>query len=140
MPRKKKIVLPLETVIASAHNLAMAQHFDLITPEIFVFCLLDNWCQLDQEFYYEDVMSLLQFYISETMERLPEPTTEETIELSYQLGECLIRAQEAQEKLGTKEMTVTQVMCEILCTDECWANFLLREHLEDLHDLWKLCL
>ena len=53
MPRKKKIVLPLETVIASAHNLAMEQHFDLITPEIFVFCLLDNWCQLDQEFYYE---------------------------------------------------------------------------------------
>ena len=31
-------------------------------------------------------------------------------------------------------MTVTQVLCEILCTDECWANFLLREHLEDLHD------
>lgn len=134
MPRKKKIVLPLETVIASAHNLAMEQHFDLITPEIFVFCLLDNWCQLDQEFYYEDVMSLLQFYISETMERLPEPTDKATIELSYQLGECLLRAQEAQEKLGTKEMTVTQVMCEILCTDECWANFLLREHLEDLHD------
>lgn len=134
MPRKKKIQLPLETVIATAHNLAMAQHYDLITPEIFVFSLLDNWCQLDQDFYYEDVMSLLQYHISETMERLPEPTTEETIELSYQLGECLIRAQESQEKMGAKELTVTHVLCEILCTDECWANFFLREHLEDLYD------
>jgi len=143
MPRKKKTQLTLESVISDAHAYAMERHYECITPEMFVYHVLDNWCKIDQDFYYEDVMGELLYYINETMEELPEAPDEESIELSYQLGECFIRAQEMQKKLEAKDLTATHVLCEILCTDECWANFFLREHLEDLHgflaDLNVLC-
>lgn len=143
MPRKKKIQLTLESVISDAHAYAMERHYECITPEMFVYHVLDNWCKIEQDFYYEDVMGELLYYINETMEELPEAPDEESIELSYQLGECFLRAQEMQKKLEAKDLTATHVLCEILCTDECWANFFLREHLEDLHgflaDLNMLC-
>lgn len=87
---------------------------------------------LDDDFSYNDVMQEFEVIISETMERLPEPLELGELELSYELGQCFLRAREAMEKLGTKEVTVTQLMCEILCTDECWANFLLRDNIDDL--------
>ena len=132
MPRKKKNKLPLDKIIAGLHEYVQASCYDCITPELFVYYVLEEWMLLDDDFSYNDVMQEFEVIISETMERLPEPLELGELELSYELGQCFLRARETMEKLATKEVTVTQLMCEILCTDECWANFLLRDNIDDL--------
>ena len=111
MPRKKKIKLPLDAIIAGLHEYVQASCYDCITPELFVYYVLEEWMIIDDIFSYNDVMHEFEVIISETMERLPEPLELGELELSYELGQCFLRARESMEKLGTKEVTVTQLMC-----------------------------
>ena len=73
MPRKKKIRLPLDKIIADLHEYVQASCYDCITPELFVYYVLEEWMILDDDFSYNDVMQEFEVIISETMERLPEP-------------------------------------------------------------------
>lgn len=120
--------------MSSAHAYALEQHYECITPELFVYQVFDSWFLEDLDFGYADVEDAIADYLLKNMEQLPEAPNAEGIELSYQLGECFLRAQEQQKNLGAKELTVTHVMCEILCTDECWANYILRDNIDYLDD------
>lgn len=142
MAQTTKPRLTLKQVMDAAQNVAHANHYAFITPELFILMFFVLWGQIDaraQQEPYFTIVDQMRKYLRKAM---PEMGLEETpsfvdIDLSPQMHECYVLAAQQAERCGTS-LSLIHVMAQILHLHNSWAKYLLLLSLGQPEDFLSL--